>query len=171
MRIFLNYFRWLAHVNEKKLIHLESPDPWLLDAQKEKVIRYKFAAIFGKPANSDERAWTFEQLSKFKVDFFDAPFLVWSGTINFKRRRIFYGHWDWIMGVISMGPVYLLIIGVICTCMCGCMPPFEKAVRVTVYLAEIIFAFDIYKAQSFDVFKVGSKYFKPDGLRLSPIPQ
>ena len=68
-----------------------------------------------------------------------------------------------------MAPLFALALAAACTCMCACLTPQVKALAVTYYLAEIVFIFNIYKSQSFDVFKVGSKYFKPNGLKLSPL--
>ena len=92
MKLFMMCFRVVAYFHERRLSQLSGASAAEFAAQAERVKRYRFASIFGAVANAEQRAWVAEQITQFKIDFFDAPFLVWSRTLNFKRRRIYFGH-------------------------------------------------------------------------------
>lgn len=150
---------------QQQLKNASGSDIPTIAALTEKVARLQFASYFGRPANELERAWCHLQIQDRRIPEIDAPFLVWSGTINFKRRAIIYGHWDWVAGIFMMIPIMYAIAGTLL----ACLTPFDsliwKVAFVSGMTATTCFAFGIYKSLSFDVFKVGRRYFKPRGLR------
>ena len=109
--------------------------------------------------------WMINCLSNWALNWFTV--LRYAGT-SFKRH---IGHWDWIGGFFLMTPLYFLVLVAMATCMCECLSPLTKSICATVYFAEIVFMFKFYKAQSFDVYKIGSKYFKAQGWGFTPVPR
>jgi hypothetical protein len=131
----------------------------------EKVARLQFASHFGRSANALERTWCHLQIQDRRIPEIDAPFLIWAGTINFKRRAIIYGHWDWVVGIFMMIPIAYAAVGTLLVCFAPIALSFWKVAFVSGMTAATYFAFGIYKSLSFDVFKVGRRYFKPHGWR------
>ncbi|MBC7751552.1 MAG: hypothetical protein H7Z73_07500 [Candidatus Saccharibacteria bacterium] len=168
MCLLMFVYRVIVNFQERKLNALPRFANAARAAQEETVEKFRFAANFGRPANPTQRKWCLDQVHLYGITYFDAPFLVWSGTLQFKKEKIIFGKWDLISGIVSMFPLLLLIFIAYCTCLCDCLSPASKAISVTVYLAEIIFLFKFYKAQSFDVYKIGSKYFKANGWGFTP---
>lgn len=171
MCLFMFFFRAILHFQERRLEAFSKIPSAALERQNELVQKLCFAAHYGRLANASQRAWCFIEIKRYGISHFDAPFMVWSGTLHVKTQQIRFGHWDWISGFFIMTPLYFLVLLTICTCMCGCLSPAAKAFSATVYLAEIVFLFKFYKSQSFDVYKIGSKYFKANGWGFTPLPR
>lgn len=115
----------------------------------------RFGSCFGRMANASQRMWCQAQIEHLGITYFDAPILVWSCTIDFRRRRIYFGHWDWILGLLQMYQVGFLVFAALATCLCPDLKPYEKAIYASVYGAIIVFVFKLYKGSSFDVYRVG----------------
>ncbi|MDO8653474.1 MAG: hypothetical protein Q7R66_14915 [Undibacterium sp.] len=168
MCLFMSIYGVIVNFQERKLNALPRFENDARATQEEIIERFRFAANFGRPANATQRKYCFDQIKRFGISPFDAPFLVWSGTMQLKNQKIVFGNWDWISGFIIMVPLYFLIFFAVCTCLCDCLSPATKAFNATIYLAEIVLLFNFYKAQSFDVYKIGSKYFKAHGWGFTP---
>lgn len=171
MCLFMFFFRAMLSFQERRLetiIQVPSPQ---FEAQRERVAKLRFAARYGRLANASQRIWCITQLERYGISHFDAPFLIWSGTLQLTKRRVFFGHWDWISGFFIMTPVYFLVLCAIATFMCECMSLSTKAFSAMVYFGEIVILFKFYKSQSFDVYKIGSRYFKAQGWGFTPSPR
>lgn len=158
------YRRRLATARDR-LKNTSSGDAHVLAALTEKVARLEFASRFGRSANSVERTWCHLEIQHRHIPEIDAPFLVWAGTINFKRRAIIYGHWDWIAGIFMMTPVMLGAAAILAVSFAPIASLAWKVTYVLSMTAATYIAFELYKSLSFDVFRVGRRYFKPRGLR------
>ena len=169
MCLFMYFYRLLLNYHEYKLRSATNCSWPEIGRRKELIEKFRFAANYGRLANAEQRAWCKTEIKRYGISPLDAPFMVWSGTIHVKKQRVMFGHWDWIGGFFLMTPLYYLIVVAVATCLCECLSPLTKSICATVYLAEIIFLFKFYKAQSFDVYKIGSKYFKAQGWGFTPI--
>lgn len=140
-------------------------------AQIELLESLRFAIHFGCRANAEQRAWCFKTISCNKISPLHAPFLVWSRVINVSRQTIVLSHWDWISGVFMMLPAveYFLValLGVLS------LNAFSvsKIALIILCLAVSWGIFSYFNSICFKAFKIGSKYFKPVGLRYTPIPR
>lgn len=171
MCLFLYCYRLAQHFHEYKLRSDVNLSQIEIVKRRELIEMFRFAASYGRIANAEQRTWCLAQIKRYGISQLDAPFMVWSGTIHVKKQRVMFGHWDWIGGFFLMTPLYVLVLVAIATCLCECLSPLTKSICATVYLAEIIFLFKFYKAQSFDVYKIGSKYFKAQGWGFTPVPR
>lgn len=128
----------------------------------------EFGRRFGRMANASQRYWCQGEIERLGITHFDAPIMVWSRTIDFRRRQIYFGHWDWIVGVLFMYQVGVLILTVLSVCLCPCFQLDEKILYSMVYGTITVFIFKLYKGSSFDVYAIGNKYFQARGWRLTP---
>lgn len=153
--IYRSIYLFLSYLSRKNA----SLDPVLQAATKERLDNFRFASEIGRMADASGRAWYFEHVRQSNMNKIDATFLAWSGVIQIRRRKISYYRWDHISGYFLMAPLYLLILIAVYICFCDAIPPETRAFQSTIYIAEIIFLFKFYKAMSFDVCKVASKYY------------
>lgn len=141
----------------------------MLNARIERIDSLRFAVHYGRRANAQQRAWCLQQLDRYRVAPLDAPFLVWNRVINLRSRTLVFGHWDWIVGVVMMYPVLLLFVCAWCVALSTSASPALRAAFTTLYLAAGCAAFCFYKSNTFDVFRVGLRYFRPDRWRYTPL--
>lgn len=94
---------------------------------------------------------------------------MWNGAITVKRQKIVFGHWDWIFGVFMMYPVLMLFVCALCIALDSSASLALRSVFTTVLLAVGYSAFGFYKSGTFDVFRVGLRYFKPNRWRYTPL--
>lgn len=139
----------------------------------DKIEKLKFASIFGRMANADDRAWCHWQITLHHISLLDAPFLIWIGTINFKKRRIYFGHWDWIFGYLSGGLVLLglmtpLIIVALAFLRMPEMPVFCSFL-ITINVTLITLITQVWFCHTFKAFSVGVQYFAPNKLSYRPL--
>lgn len=123
---------------------------------------------FGRLADTSQRAWCRAEIERLGIAYFDAPILVWSRTIDYRRRRIYFGHWDWIVGVLSMLQVCFLMFMTLAICLCPCVATEDKVLYGMAYAMLTVYVFQKYKGKTFDVYKIGTKYFKSQGWTLTP---
>lgn len=131
----------------------------------EKVVCLQFASQFGRIANAHERAWCHLQFQRYRIARGDAPFLVWSGTVNFKRRAIVFGHWDWIAGIFMMMPIAFAAMCTVLVALCASPWSLSLGMCIFGFTFATCQVFQFYKAVSFDTFRIGKRYFKPEGWR------
>lgn len=129
----------------------------------------QFGARFGRIGNAMQRKWCQAEIERLGVTYFDAPILVWSRTIDLHRRRIYFGHWDWITGWLAMCQVFFMIFMTVVTCMCPCFQPYAKVIFGVGYSAITILLFQFHKGRTFDVYAVGKKYFEARGWGFTPV--
>ena len=135
--------------------------------QAELLENLNFAVHHGHRANAEQRAWCLNAIYTYRVSPLDAPFLVWCGVINLRRQTIVFGHWDWIFGSIMMLPALQFYLLAVLGALSSNTP--LKIVLTMTCLAISLGFFDFYRTIHFKAFQVGSKYFKPDGLRYTPL--
>ncbi|WP_332854849.1 hypothetical protein [Duganella sp. S19_KUP01_CR8] len=128
----------------------------------------RFGVRFGRMAGASQRAWCQREIERLGITYFDAPILVWSRTIDFRRGRICFGHWDWIIGLLAMYQVFFMIFMTVVTCMCPCFQPYDKVIYGAGYLTCVAFLFQFHKGRTFDVYTVGRRYFKARGWGFTP---
>lgn len=135
--------------------------------QKERIESLRFAAEFSQRANAVERRWFYRQCRLYQITKTDATFLVWHRTLCLKKQTIYFGHWDWICGIFYMLPLLYPILYCLFVCL-GTGSPVGKTMVILIDALMINTLFSIYKSASFDVYQVGSRYFKPNGLSYIP---
>ena len=171
MCLFMYFYQLALRFHEYKLRSAVNLTLIEIARRRELIDKFRFAANYGRLAKAEQRTWCFAQIKRYGISQLDAPFMVWSGTINVNKQRVMFGHWDWIGGVFLMVPVCFLGLMGIATCLCESLPLLARSICATIYLVEVIFLFEFYKAQSFDVYKIGSKYFKAQGWGFTPAPR
>ena len=94
-------------------------------------------------------------------------FLVWHRTLCLKKQTIYFGHWDWVCGIFYMLPLLYPILYCLLVCL-GTGSPVEKTIITLIEALMVNTLFFLYKSASFDVYQVGSRYFKANGLSYIP---
>ena len=140
-----------------------------LSNQIEHVDSLHFAIRYGCRANAKQRAWCLQTIKYFGITPLDAPFLVWSRVINLQRQRIVFGHWDWVMGIIAMLLVLEFFWLTLNLAFNFNIPLILKIFLVTAVLGANLSLFDFFKKSTFGVFRVGTRYFRPNGWSYIPI--
>lgn len=135
-------------------------------AQMELIERLKFAAQYGQPANAAQRAWCFEVIEQDGIAQADAEYLIWSGTINFRHKKIIFSRWDQMLGYLMMYPVLLLFSQTIPIAINTHLSPEAKLIMVLAYLAISLGAWQFFKSTTFDLYRIGLRYFHPGGWRV-----
>jgi hypothetical protein len=156
---------------EQRLAAMMDCSPAELQAQIENVESLRFAARFGHRGDALQRARCLQLINHYRIAPPDAPFLVWARVICLRRSTIIFGHWDWICGICAMPAVVHVFLWALCIALSIKPSPEVKAIFTTLYLVVGYGAFTFYKSITFDVFRVGSRYFKPDGWRYTPLPR
>lgn len=163
MRVTQCIYRYRLAAAERQLKHAIS-DAKPIAILTETVERFRFGSQYGRVADRTERHWADEQIRRYAIAQGDAQFMVWNGTINFKQRAIVFGHWDWIIGIPMMIPV-AYVAG---CALLACVGPITSAVlKVSVVMSLLALthgSYQLYKSLSFDAFRVGRRYFKPNKL-------
>lgn len=139
-----------------------------LATYRERERALKFGATFGRHTDEAGREWAMDVIDKRGISFSDAALLIWSRTLDVTRRKVFFGHWNWISGIVQMTPVYLLIFVGIGVGGCCAIPFAEKVTKIAALLVLTTILATYYKAQSFDVFKAGRTYLALNGLGIRP---
>lgn len=168
MRLAISYYRARLRFHERQLATTPSLSPYMLNAQIELVDSLRFAVHYGHRGNAQQRTWCLQQIDRYRVAPLAAPFLVWNRVINIRSQAITFGHWDWILGIFTMYPVFVLFVYALCIALSPASP-IVRAVFTTAYLAAGCGTFAFYKSSTFDVFRVGLRYFRPDGWRYTPL--
>lgn len=167
MRLALAFYRSRLRAYKRRVAEMPAPSPDALDTQNERIESLRFAAHYGLPGNAEERTWCLQQIDRYGIAPPDARFLVWIRTVNIRRRRIVFGHWDWILGIVMMFLILLQFGYAILFALVPNAPPLLKAVLTTGYWAMGCGAFSFYKSSTFDVFRIGLRYFRPNGWRYT----
>jgi hypothetical protein len=169
MCLTISVFQARLRTHERRLTTMEDCSPAALSAQIERVDSLRFAVHYGRRANAQQRAWCLQQIDRYRIPPLAAPFLVWARAINISSQTINFGHLDWILGIFMMTQVLMLFLYALCIALCPNASPAVKAVFTTFYLAMGCGAYTFYKAITFDVFRVGLRYFRPNGWRYTPL--
>jgi hypothetical protein len=101
----------------------------------------------------------------------DAPFLVWTRTIGMSSDTASFGHWDWIIGACMMPMISIVFLTALAVAESPKVSLELKLIFAPLYFLIGCVTFDFYKAVTFDLFRVGLRYFKPDGWRYTPLPR
>jgi hypothetical protein len=171
MCLDIAYYRVHLRRQEQRLAAMADCSLAELQAQIENIESLRFAAQFGHRGNAQQRACCLQLINQYRVAPPDAPFLVWARVISLRRPTIIFGHWDWICGICVMPVVSYVFLWALCIALSIKPSPEVKAIFTTLYLAIGCGAFTFYKSITFDVFRVGLRYFKPDGWRYTPLPR
>jgi len=155
--------------HERRLLSTAFSSRCALEEQIEQVESLRFAVHYGQCGNAQQRAWCLLQIARYRIAPLDAPLLVWGSVINIRRQQIVFGHWDWVFGMLSMCPVLLLFFYAVCIALSPIASVALKVAFTTADLAAGWVAFNFYKSINFDAFWVGLRYFRPNGLRTTPL--
>ncbi len=185
--------KWYAHLSDNM-----APRPWLMSAtvffyqkrlqfyekrltvnppvstndriaQTEHIESLRFAIHYGRRGNAEQRTWCSQAINAYRIAQLDAPFLVWNRVINLRRRTIVFGHWDWIFGVCMTLPALEFFLLALISALGSNALSIAQAMLTMVFLAISWGIFDLFISSSFRVFRVGSRYFKPDSWRYTPL--
>lgn len=163
------FYRLCLYWHEIKSSKEKSNSDVLLSRRLERMEGLRFAVQYGRYATEDERSWAFHTIERLGINCFDAPVLVWSRTLHLRERAIYFGHWNWISGIVQLTPVYILAVTCISLALCCNLEPFEKSFQISITLAMMLFLYKFTEAQSFNVYRIGSKYFHSHGFGIKPI--
>ncbi|MET3124445.1 hypothetical protein AAKU67_004060 [Oxalobacteraceae bacterium GrIS 2.11] len=169
MVLAMSIYRARLCKQERRLNIMQSVPLAVKSKQVEVVESLRFAAHYGTRANPQQRATCRRQIDLHRVAPIDAQFLVWAKVINIRRDAILFGHWDWICGIIWTPPVLLIFLSAICIALSGKPSPEVKTIFTTIYLIMGCGAFSFFKAITFDAFRIGVRYFKPNGWSYTPL--
>lgn len=136
-------------------------------SRNEHIESLRFAAEYSQRANAAERQWFYRQCRLYQITKADATFLVWHRTLCLKKQTIYFGHWDWVCGIFYMLPLLYPILYCLLVCL-GTGSPVEKTIITLIEALMVNTLFFLYKSASFDVYQVGSRYFKANGLSYIP---
>lgn len=169
LRLAVAFRRWQLRVNQARLIKMSSANalPNVLVAQIEKIESLRFAVRYGHRANAERREWCARQIAEHQIAPLDAIYLVWLGTINIWRQKVLFGHWDWLGGIVLMGPVGELFFYSGLFAVSGHMPTPLRIVATALYFLVGYGSFRYYKHRTFDAFRIGLRYFKPHWLAFT----
>lgn len=135
----------------------------------ENIESLKFAAKFGCRANAKQRNWCAQVFHYFKINGLDQAFLVWTKTINVRRREIHFGRWDIVAAFASAVPLIAIGLFMLCTLLCDCLPICSKLFELALYFFIFIIKYQFLKSHSIDAYKVGSHYFTANGWSFLPL--
>ena len=171
MRVTISVYQARLRFHERRLAATTYFSPCELSTQMERVESLRFAVHYGRRANPQQRAWCLQQIKDYRIAPLAAPFLVWGRVINTRSQKINFGHLDWILGIFMMHPALIMFLYALCIALAPNASPAVKAVFTTFYLALGCSSFSFYKSITFDVFRVGLRYFRPNGWRYTPLPR
>lgn len=140
-----------------------------LEASKQKYFHLKMASKYGASLEQGSIDWLKNEISRLGMCQFDAVFLVWAGVIQPSKRKIVFNHWDRFSFLCLMLPVCLLALFTASVLFCNCVTGEGKYYFATISLFEGYALVKLFKAQSYDVYQIASKYYVPTGWRSSPI--
>ena len=135
-------------------------------AQKERVESLQFASIYGQLLNFEDRAWCMEIYERFNIPPYAAAYLTWGMMICPRQRKIYYGYWDLLFGLVMTLPLIVPISFALCICM-STNTLETKTITLMLEFMQIVISFKFAKALTFDMYRVGSKYFTRNGWKYS----
>jgi len=151
---------------QKKLLKFREQQSTKITAQKERVESLRFASMYGQCLNLEQRTWCFEICERFQIPSYDAAYLIWGMMICPRQKKIYYGYWDLLFGTVMTLPSIVPISFALCICT-GANTLEVKAIALCLELIQIVFCFKLSKSFSFNLYRVGSKYFTRNGWKYS----
>jgi len=171
MRLFVCFYQLRLRRHERMLAGLMHVSADALPVLLERLERLRFAVHYGRAGNAKQRTCCLDMLERYRIAPLDAPFLVWNRVIGMRDQSVNFGHWDWILGLFMMHLVGMLFLLALGFALSPTPNPGVKTIITPVYLLMGYGTFTFYKATTFDVFRIGLRYFKPNGWRYRPLPR